>query len=144
MLIRMISHISGGREDGRDWPEADGLLEVPDAEGAFLVRGGMAHAGDNFAADRLAEMGVAEPDEEPAAAGEPAAGGAEPAEAAEPPGPAVAAPAAVADGEAEAGPPAPSAYKQDWIDYAVSQGADPEQANAMTKVDLMSRYGGRL
>lgn len=40
--------------------------------------------------------------------------------------------------------PAPSAPKQAWIDYAVTQGADVHEASAMTKVDLMSRYGGRL
>jgi hypothetical protein len=41
-------------------------------------------------------------------------------------------------------PPAPSDPKPAWIDYAVSQGADRGIAAAMTKADLMSRYGGRL
>jgi hypothetical protein len=40
--------------------------------------------------------------------------------------------------------PAPHQNKQAWIDWAISQGADPDTANAMTKADLMSRYGGRL
>lgn len=45
-------------------------------------------------------------------------------------------------GEAE---PAPSAVKQEWVDYAVrAHGADVHEASAMTKADLMSRYGGRL
>lgn len=42
------------------------------------------------------------------------------------------------------GAPAPSAPKQAWVDYAVSQGADVHAANGMSKADLMSRYGGRL
>lgn len=41
--------------------------------------------------------------------------------------------------------PPPSATKQEWVDYAVSKrGADVHEASAMTKADLMSRYGGRL
>jgi hypothetical protein len=40
--------------------------------------------------------------------------------------------------------PMPSDVKQLWIDYAVSQGEDREQAHSMTKADLMSKYGGRL
>jgi hypothetical protein len=164
MMVRMISQISGGRADGRIWPPANGLVEVPDAEGADLVRGAMAWPGDNFAAERLEEMGVVVPDyvgeppadAEPAADGEPAAGEAEPSEAAGPPD-AEAGTEAAADGEAEAGPqsppaaddpallmPAPHDIKQRWIDYAVSQGEDPETARDMTKADLMSKYGGRL
>jgi hypothetical protein len=41
-------------------------------------------------------------------------------------------------------PPAPSDPKPAWIDYAVIRGADRGIATAMTKADLMSRYGGRL
>jgi len=155
MLVRMIFKISGGRADGRDWPdprgESGGLIEVPDLEGADLVRGGMAQPGDNFAADRLREMGVltAVPEsaaEEPAAEPEPAPEpAAEPDVAAAPE--AAAADAAAASGEAEAGPPSPPAphdNKAKWIDYAVSQGEDPDTAPAMTKADLMSKYGGRM
>jgi hypothetical protein len=40
--------------------------------------------------------------------------------------------------------PPPSAPKKAWIDYAVTQGADVHAASAMSKIDLMSRYGGRL
>lgn len=46
---------------------------------------------------------------------------------------------------AAAGAPAPSAPKQDWIDFAVQvHGADVHEVTGMTKADLMSRYGGRL
>lgn len=41
--------------------------------------------------------------------------------------------------------PAPSATKQEWVDYAVRErGMDVHEAGAMTKADLMSRFGGRL
>lgn len=40
--------------------------------------------------------------------------------------------------------PSPGDPKQAWIDYAVASGADVHEAGAMTKADLMSRYGGRL
>lgn len=40
--------------------------------------------------------------------------------------------------------PSPGSPKQEWVDYAVSQGADVHAAGGMTKADLMSRYGGRL
>jgi hypothetical protein len=41
-------------------------------------------------------------------------------------------------------PPRPADPKQAWVDYAAGQGMDPETAAAMSKADLMSRYGGRL
>jgi hypothetical protein len=51
----------------------------------------------------------------------------------------------IAEPSLVAGAPGPSAPKQAWIDYAVRvQGADVHAAGAMTKADLMSRYGGRL
>lgn len=37
-----------------------------------------------------------------------------------------------------------NASKAAWIDWAAHQGADPEQAAALTKNELMSRYGERL
>jgi hypothetical protein len=48
------------------------------------------------------------------------------------------------DETAVAEAPSPGDPKQAWIDYAVASGADVHQAGAMTKADLMSRYGGRL
>jgi hypothetical protein len=38
-------------------------------------------------------------------------------------------------------PPAQSANKGAWVDYAVSQGAEPDAAEAMTKADLVETYG---
>jgi hypothetical protein len=37
--------------------------------------------------------------------------------------------------------PAQSAKKADWVDYAVSQGADRDEADASTKDDLVQQYG---
>ena len=45
------------------------------------------------------------------------------------------------DEESEDSAPAKSANKAEWVDYAVSQGADREEAEGMTKDDLTSTYG---
>lgn len=39
-------------------------------------------------------------------------------------------------------PPAKSANKPEWVAYAISQGADPDEAKAATKGDLVDIYGG--
>lgn len=39
-------------------------------------------------------------------------------------------------------PPAPSAVKAEWVGYAVRvHDADPDEAEAMTKPDLIEKYG---
>jgi hypothetical protein len=38
--------------------------------------------------------------------------------------------------------PAKSANKAEWVDYAVSQGADPSEAESSTKDELVAAYGG--
>lgn len=50
-----------------------------------------------------------------------------------------------AEPEAEAAPasaPASSAPKAAWVEWAVSQGADQAEAEAMTKLNLIGEYGG--
>lgn len=42
----------------------------------------------------------------------------------------------------EGAAPAKSASKADWVDYAVAQGADRDEADASTKDDLIATYGG--
>lgn len=37
--------------------------------------------------------------------------------------------------------PAASANKAEWVDHAVSQGADRSDAEAMTKAELLEQYG---
>lgn len=39
-------------------------------------------------------------------------------------------------------PPAPSAVKAEWVGYAVRvHDADPDEAEALTKTDLIEKYG---
>jgi hypothetical protein len=40
-----------------------------------------------------------------------------------------------------AGPPGKNAPKADWVGWAVTCGADAEEADGMTKADLVERYG---
>lgn len=42
----------------------------------------------------------------------------------------------------DGGAPAKSATKGEWVDYAVAQGADRDEADAATKEDLIATYGG--
>lgn len=49
-------------------------------------------------------------------------------------------PAAGPEGSADE-PPARSASKAEWVDYAVSQGADRGEAEAMTQKELVATYG---
>lgn len=37
--------------------------------------------------------------------------------------------------------PNKTATKAAWVEYAVSQGADPANAEAVTRADLIARYG---
>lgn len=43
--------------------------------------------------------------------------------------------------DAPAVKPAQNAPKAEWVGFAVSQGADPEDAEALTKADLVEKYG---
>jgi hypothetical protein len=40
------------------------------------------------------------------------------------------------------GPPKQAAPKADWVDYAVSKGADVDEAEVLTKQELVELYGG--
>lgn len=44
MRVQMLVHISGGRGDGRDWPELGGVIDVGDEEARDLVRAKLARA----------------------------------------------------------------------------------------------------
>lgn len=125
MVIQMMIAMSGGRYDGQAWPPVGVDFEVPDEEGYALVF-----------RDRVA---VKVRDSPPRAV------------------PAVAKPPEVAkllqpepepEPEPEPAPdavqPAPADSKQAWIDWAVSQGTDRDQAAQLTKNQLMAAYGGRL
>lgn len=150
----MTAHMSGGRPDGSDWRDfpAGTEMDVADWEADELVRGAQVAVlipGEPSEPVRLPGVPPGAQEDvtgtEPAAAADTAA--AEPGDdagaATGEPGEPEAEPAVAATGEPPAAP-VPSAPKQAWIDYAVAQGADPATAAAMTKADLMSRYGGRL
>ena len=121
MIIRMLSSMSSGRHDGRVWPPAGVNFEVPDWEGEDLVRGGNAVMVIGSDEEKQAKAVAAEPAEP-----------AEPAEDSEDSGP-------QEDGQ----PPRPAASKQEWIDWAVSQGANDVDAMNATKQQLMETYGQR-
>lgn len=42
----------------------------------------------------------------------------------------------------EAQKPAQSASKAEWVAWAVHEGVDPDEAEAMTKADLIELFGG--
>lgn len=45
------------------------------------------------------------------------------------------------EGEDESSAPNSSASKAEWVDHAVANGADRDEAESMTKDDLRSTYG---
>ena len=115
MIIAMVTHMSGGRYDDRQWPGPGVPFEVPDWEGEGLVKW---HHAIQLAdsPEPPVDTFVDEPSPEPSRESPQWSGD----------------------------PPKPASPKQDWIEWAISEGADPEQAANMTKVDLMSRYGSRI
>ena len=115
--VQMIVQMSGHRPDGSPWPGAGSVLDLEDWEAEHLVRGEMARpAGDAPVPEPAAEM---------------AADGAE--EAAEPP------PLA----EPPTSTPRAIQPKADWIAWAMVNGLSQDEANALTKAELMERYGSR-
>ena len=128
--IRLRETLSGGRADGRPWPVAGEVVDVPDWEYDHCIAAGWAEHADPPAPPKAAKVK-------------------EPEKASEPEKPAdvlpKAAPEKAPEPEPEpAEPPRPSDPKQDWVDYAADRGLARDKAEAMSKADLMSRYGGRL
>jgi hypothetical protein len=157
VIVAMTMHMSGGRHDDRPWPPAWTEFEVPDWEGAELVRARLAVFVRDSVPPPPAAPAAPVVSEPSATAHGPVAQaklGAEvevPVEVAAdiweplPPVSEVTGQETVREsGQDVPEPPAPSAPKQAWISYAVSQGAPADRAAAMSKADLMSRYGGRL
>jgi hypothetical protein len=149
--VRMIVGISGYRHDDRPWPPAHTEIVVPDWEADDLIRGGNAVPCEQDDDEPAVPDPVVSDPRPPSQIESEAAAVREP----ELPARAkVRAEATVQAGDKPedepgdepevAAAPSPGDPKQAWIDYAVTQGADVHQAGAMTKADLMSRYGGRL
>jgi len=145
VIIRMLWNMSAGRHDGRVWPPAGADFEVPDWEGEDLVNGGnaikvadSAEAETDAPLEDLKSAAVEYAESETASEPEPET---EPEPEAE----------AEADdededddgGEVGDGPPKPAAPKQDWVDWAVHQGAEWVTATNSTKQQLMEQYGQR-
>ena len=129
MIVRMLVGISGSRDDSA-WPPVNGKLEVSDAEGQDLINAGLAVDTGETKPDDPEPEPEPEPDPEPDPEPEPVKD--EPVDEAEP-----------EQGQEAGGPPKPAASKQDWIDYAVSQGAKWVTATNATKQQLMEQYGQR-
>ena len=149
--VQMLVHITGGRADGGVWPQPghDKPLKVSKAEAEDLYLAQLARpwpGGDED--EQTAEAAAIAQTEALIEASGPPAEQWPPAE----PGrmgtrseaePVTDEPIEEADEPAEAEAPRPAAAKADWVEWAVSQGADEEEANAYTKQQLMERYGGR-
>jgi hypothetical protein len=134
-VVAMVHQMSGGRYDDRQWPPPGFEFEVPDWEGEGLVRSNSAVKIRELPDDRPVYVTPPAPVSLPS---ETAAGPVLPEPSPEDASPGPAAPG----GDPE--PPKPSDPKQDWMDYAVTQGMTEDEAGAQTKADLMSRFGGRL
>lgn len=156
MWIVMTLTISGGRADGRPWPDRLGAaIDVPREEGEHLVKVGQAFevAPPAGVQATLIPAPAADPVSEPAATAagpvpETAAGAQAAAASAGVPAAEVPEPAAEeipAEAPADSPElPKPADSKQAWIDYALGQGASAAAVADATKADLMSRFGGRL
>jgi hypothetical protein len=124
-------------------------IDVPDWEYDHCIAAGWAEHADSPAPPKAVKVPEKAPEpEKPAKAQE---GLTPPVTVPEPPDspePADADPVTVSRGftseEDVPEPPRPSDPKQDWVDYAVICGLDADKAAAMSKADLMSRFGGRL
>jgi hypothetical protein len=117
--IRVLQQMSGSRYDGQAWPETNGKLNVPEWEAADLVAAGLAERVDEPEPEREQPAGDAPP--------------------------VLAADAdfatTVDEIPSETRPPAINAPKADWVDHAIAQGHDPDEAENMTKASLIETYG---
>ena len=120
--VQMLQHISGGRADGTEWPHLGEILDTDEDEARHLVSGGNARWAVEPGAEERAVMPADGPELAAAVPADDSAGD-------EPP-------------DAENGSqPLVRDPKQAWVDHAVENGATPEEAAAMTKADLIEKYG---
>lgn len=143
MIIRMFHQMSSGRHDGRVWPAPGVDFEVPDWEGRDLVAGGNAV----MVSDKPTAAYETPPDVKPGPEPqqwppyEPGrfAGPVQPEPEPEPE-PEV---ERFTEGRSSLEPPKAAQPKSDWVDWAVAHGVSEEEANALTKQQLMEAYGQR-
>ena len=129
--VKMIFNISGGRADGRPWPDAGYPLVLEDGEAADLVRGGMALWDEPPGWQPAPPVLPKAPPE--AMVSEPAKTAA---------GPVATEPVAEPEPERTEAP-ASYAPKAAWVDWAMKHGASEDEANMATKAQLMESYGDR-
>lgn len=134
--VKMIFNISGGRADGRAWPNAGEPLVLDDGEAGDLVRGGMATWDEPPGWQPAPPVIPSAPPE--AMVSEPSRTAAGPAVATEPvPEP----PSEPEPERTEA--PASYAPKGAWVSWAMAHGATEDEANMATKAQLMEQFGDR-
>ena len=143
--IRLRETLSGGRADGRPWPVAGEVVDVPDWEYDHCIAAGWAEHADPPAPPKAAK--AKEPEKAPEPTAHPRPTGWESEQYGQQATQEKKAPVKAPEPEPEpepAEPPRPSDPKQDWIAYAQSRGMNPVTASSMSKADLMSRFGWRL
>jgi len=115
--VQMLETISGSHASGQPWPVAGEIAELDDWEAEHVIRGGMARP-----VDAPVEPEVPAGPEVP-----------------EEPLPEEPAPS----GEIPVAPPKAIQPKADWVAWAVVNGLPEDDANALTKAELMEQYGAR-
>ena len=118
--VQMLETISGSHASGQPWPVAGQVAELDDWEAEHLIRGGMA---------RVARDVPPEPEPEPRDDGAEAE--------------AVTETELAPSGEVPVSPPKAIQPKADWVAWAVVNGLSEDDANQLTKAELMEQYGAR-
>ena len=149
--VQMTITISGGRADGRNWPDRWGAaIDLSAAEAWPLIR-----AGNAIQVDAPEKPKPLPPPASltPAPRSEPAATARGPVAASQPApepqairawGPEAAPKPEPTPALVDMDPPKPADPKQAWVDYAMAHGETEDEANMQTKAELMQKYGGRL
>lgn len=115
--VQMLETISGSHASGQPWPVAGQVAELDDWEAEHLIRGGMARAARDVPPEPEPE-----PHDEVQDVQEP-----EPAP----------------SGEVPVSTPKAIQPKSDWVAWAVVNGLSEDDANQLTKAELMEQYGAR-
>lgn len=117
--VQMLLSITGGRPDNTEWPLAGQFLDCGEDEARHLVRGNMARWPLD-AAEQAADAPAASPAGDEAPDGE-----------------------SGSEGDEDPSKPRVRDDKATWEMHAVTlHGVSPELAAAMTKADLIDKYGG--
>lgn len=154
----MVITMTGGRHTGDPWPAVGERIYADDWEYERLIAGKVAIPAPDplpgepgFGHGTYLQNTVLPPDPEPARVPDPGPGEAAVKDPEPPAGGKVGhyegdqlVPEPGPEDDEEPEPPRPADSKADWIAWAVSQGASEDAASAMTKADLMSKFGGRL